>query len=83
MLPRLIATDLDGTLLGPGQVLTPRTVAALGAAVTAGIEVVLVTARPPRTVAVASDPPIPTCSPTRQPRVGRIDTPFTWSFGLT
>ncbi|MHB1433752.1 MAG: HAD-IIB family hydrolase, partial [Streptosporangiaceae bacterium] len=51
MLPRLIATDLDGTLLGPGQNLTQRTVAALGAAVAAGIEVVLVTARPPRSVA--------------------------------
>lgn len=51
MLPRLIATDLDGTLLGPGQDLAPRTVAAVGAAIAAGIEVVLVTARPPRTVA--------------------------------
>lgn len=52
MRPRLIATDLDGTLLGPEKNLTSRTVAALGAAVAAGIEVVLVTARPPRTVAV-------------------------------
>ena len=50
MRPRLIATDLDGTLLGPGQNLTPRTIAAVRAAVAASIEVVLVTARPPRTV---------------------------------
>ncbi|MFC7484592.1 HAD family hydrolase [Luedemannella flava] len=32
-LPRLIATDLDGTLLRPGGELAPRTVAALRAAV--------------------------------------------------
>ncbi|HWG27418.1 HAD family hydrolase [Actinospica sp.] len=51
MLPRLIATDLDGTLLDGEKQLTPRTVAAVRAVVTAGIEFVLVTARPPRTVA--------------------------------
>jgi len=48
---RLIATDLDGTLLDREQSITPRTVAAVRSAVTAGIEFVLVTARPPRTVA--------------------------------
>lgn len=48
--PRLIATDLDGTLLGPGGVLSPRTLSALRAAVSAGTEVVFVTARPPRFV---------------------------------
>ena len=51
MRPRLIATDLDGTLLDREQALTPRTVAAVRAVVAAGIEFVLVTARPPRTVA--------------------------------
>ena len=51
MLPRLIATDLDGTLLDHERALTPRTVAAVRSALAAGIEFVLVTARPPRTVA--------------------------------
>ena len=50
MLPRLIATDLDGTLLDHERQITPRTVAAVQAVVAAGIEFVLVTARPPRTV---------------------------------
>jgi Cof subfamily protein (haloacid dehalogenase superfamily) len=47
---RLIASDLDGTLLGPEQNLTPRTVAAVQAAARAGVEFVMVTARPPRAV---------------------------------
>jgi Cof subfamily protein (haloacid dehalogenase superfamily) len=51
MLPRLIATDLDGTLLDGERQISPRTVAAVQAVVAAGIEFVLVTARPPRTVA--------------------------------
>ena len=51
MLPRLIATDLDGTLLDDQKQITPRTVDAVRAVVAAGIEFVLVTARPPRTVA--------------------------------
>ncbi|HET9169925.1 MAG TPA: HAD family hydrolase [Actinospica sp.] len=51
MLPRLIATDLDGTLLDHERRITPRTVEAVRAVVAAGIEFVLVTARPPRTVA--------------------------------
>jgi Cof subfamily protein (haloacid dehalogenase superfamily) len=51
MLPRLIATDLDGTLLDHERQISPRTVAAVRAVVAAGIEFVLVTARPPRTVA--------------------------------
>jgi hypothetical protein len=50
-LPRLIATDLDGTLLDHRRELTPRTVAAVAAIVALGVEFVLVTARPPRTVA--------------------------------
>jgi hypothetical protein len=51
MRPRLIATDLDGTLLDRDRALSPRTVAAVRAAVAQGVEIVLVTARPPRTVA--------------------------------
>ena len=51
MRPRLIATDLDGTLLDDRRDLSERTVAAVRAAVAEGVEFVLVTARPPRTVA--------------------------------
>ncbi|MEU6860044.1 HAD family hydrolase [Glycomyces sp. NPDC046736] len=46
--PKVIAADLDGTLLGPGQALTDRTRAALDAARAVGIAVVAATARPPR-----------------------------------
>jgi hydroxymethylpyrimidine pyrophosphatase-like HAD family hydrolase len=42
---RLIATDLDGTLLDPNGALSPRTLAALGAAHAAGVVTVLATAR--------------------------------------
>lgn len=45
---RLVATDLDGTLLGNDGVCSPRTRAALAAVEDAGIQVVMVTARPPR-----------------------------------
>lgn len=44
---RLLATDLDGTLLGPGGAVTARTIAALQAARDAGWYVVLATGRPP------------------------------------
>lgn len=44
---RLIATDLDGTLLDPSSSVTPRTRAALDAARERGIPVVPVTARQP------------------------------------
>lgn len=47
---RLIATDLDGTLLRGDGGISPRTRAAIGAAQTAGLIVVFVTARPPRDV---------------------------------
>jgi Cof subfamily protein (haloacid dehalogenase superfamily) len=44
---RLIATDLDGTLLGPGGTLSQRNVDALRAAKDAGWYVVLASGRPP------------------------------------
>lgn len=47
MLPRLIATDLDGTLLNSAGELSPRTIAALRAAHAAGVIVVFATGRPP------------------------------------
>ena len=47
-LPRLIATDLDGTLLRDDKTVSPRTVAALAAAEEAGVAVVFVTGRPAR-----------------------------------
>jgi len=45
MIPRLIATDLDGTLLTPQQTISDRTVAALTAAREAGVTVVFATGR--------------------------------------
>ena len=45
---RLIATDLDGTLLRNDKSVSPRTVAALAAAEEAGIDVFFVTGRPAR-----------------------------------
>jgi HAD superfamily hydrolase (TIGR01484 family) len=50
-LPRLVATDLDGTLLRSDGTLSTRTRDALAAAVTAGLSLVIVTARPPRYLA--------------------------------
>ena len=47
MLPRLIATDLDGTLLNCHGVVSERSIAALRAAHAAGIIVVFATGRPP------------------------------------
>ena len=47
--PRVIATDLDGTLLGPDGRVSERNHRALTAAVAAGVKLVLSTARPPRT----------------------------------
>lgn len=46
--PRLVATDFDGTLLRSDLTLSPRTRRVLRAAEAEGIEVVVVTARPPR-----------------------------------
>lgn len=45
---RVIATDLDGTLLRSDGTISPRTLAALEAAETAGLTVVFVTGRPVR-----------------------------------
>ncbi|MFD4245635.1 Cof-type HAD-IIB family hydrolase [Streptomyces sp. NPDC058525] len=53
--PRLIATDLDGTLLRDDKSVSLRTVAALAAAEEAGIEVFFVTGRPARWMDVVSD----------------------------
>lgn len=47
-MPRLVATDLDGTLLRPDGTVSPRTAAALARATARGATVVLVTGRPPR-----------------------------------
>lgn len=52
---RLIATDLDGTLLREDGTISPRTRAAIGAAQAAGLFVVFVTARPPRDVAAIAE----------------------------
>ncbi|MEW2391247.1 Cof-type HAD-IIB family hydrolase [Streptomyces venezuelae] len=52
--PRLIATDLDGTLLRDDKSVSDRTVAALAAAEAAGIEVFFVTGRPARWMDVVS-----------------------------
>ena len=48
--PRLVATDLDGTLLRDDGMVSARTAATLRAVHRAGVEVVFVTARPPRWV---------------------------------
>ena len=55
MLPALIATDVDGTLLDADERVTPRTRQAVLAAVAAGTEFVLATGRPPRWIAPVVD----------------------------
>lgn len=55
MLPALIATDVDGTLLGEDERVTPRTRAAIRAAVASGAHFVLATGRPPRWIAPVVD----------------------------
>ena len=52
---RMLATDLDGTLLRPDGSVSTRTIAALAAARDAGFTVVFVTGRPPRWLAPAVD----------------------------
>ncbi|MEY7970428.1 Cof-type HAD-IIB family hydrolase [Saccharomonospora xinjiangensis] len=46
--PRLIASDVDGTLLTPLEQVAPRTADVVNRAVADGVPVVLVTGRPPR-----------------------------------
>jgi Cof subfamily protein (haloacid dehalogenase superfamily) len=45
--PRLVACDVDGTLLGPGSMVTRRTAQAVARVVEAGVPFVLATGRPP------------------------------------
>ena len=47
---KLVAIDLDGTLLSSRKTITPRTHTAVHAALRKGIHIVLATARPPRSV---------------------------------
>src|SRR5271170_4515779 len=49
-LPALIACDVDGTLIGDDERISPRTRNAVRAAVEAGAQFVLATGRPPRWV---------------------------------
>ena len=46
--PRLVATDVDGTLLDPEERVPPRAAAVIGRLVAAGVGFCLVTGRPPR-----------------------------------
>ena len=55
MLPALIASDVDGTLLDEHERITPRTRAAVRAAVESGVQFVLATGRPPRWIAPVVD----------------------------
>jgi len=48
MLPALIATDVDGTLLNGEDAITARTRDVIGAAIAAGTHFILATGRPPR-----------------------------------
>jgi hydroxymethylpyrimidine pyrophosphatase-like HAD family hydrolase len=48
---RMVACDLDGTIVRPDGTVSPRTVAALAACERAGVRVVFVTGRPPRWMA--------------------------------
>jgi Cof subfamily protein (haloacid dehalogenase superfamily) len=52
---RLVATDLDGTIVRRDQSISPRTVKAFHRCAEAGIEVVFVTGRPPRWLSPVAD----------------------------
>jgi hydroxymethylpyrimidine pyrophosphatase-like HAD family hydrolase len=52
---RMVACDLDGTIVRPDGSVTERTVAALAACESARVRVVLVTGRPPRWMAPVAD----------------------------
>lgn len=45
---RMVATDLDGTIVRPDGTISPRTIAAFDACERVGVDVVFVTGRPPR-----------------------------------
>jgi HAD superfamily hydrolase (TIGR01484 family) len=47
---RLVATDLDGTIIRSDGTISPRTIATLRRIEAAGVQVVLITGRPPRTM---------------------------------
>jgi Cof subfamily protein (haloacid dehalogenase superfamily) len=53
--PRLVATDLDGTIVRRDMTISDRTVAALQGVEALGVPVVLVTGRPARWMAVVAD----------------------------
>jgi Cof subfamily protein (haloacid dehalogenase superfamily) len=53
--PKLVASDVDGTLLGSGERPSARTRAVLGRMAEAGVPLVLATGRPPRWVPVVSE----------------------------
>ncbi|GAA3439609.1 HAD family hydrolase [Kutzneria kofuensis] len=48
--PLLVASDVDGTLLTPGEDISPRTAAVIARVLADGVPFVLVTGRPPRWV---------------------------------
>ena len=52
---RLVASDLDGTIVGPDNRISDRTVRAFRGCVEAGIDVVFVTGRPPRWLSPLQD----------------------------
>ncbi|MET9263411.1 HAD family hydrolase [Amycolatopsis sp. NPDC004079] len=54
--PRLIASDVDGTLLGPSEKVTPRTVAVVQRVLADDVPFVLSTGRPPRWIAPIAQP---------------------------
>jgi Cof subfamily protein (haloacid dehalogenase superfamily) len=53
--PRLVATDLDGTLVRSDDTVSDRTRAALAAVEAAGVPLVLITGRPPRWMHMISE----------------------------
>src|SRR3954451_20223520 len=53
--PQLVATDIDGTIISNDGPISARTVAAFQRAVCAGIDLVLVSARPPRAMLRIAD----------------------------
>ncbi|MEU5264894.1 HAD family hydrolase [Amycolatopsis sp. NPDC021455] len=52
----MIASDVDGTLLGPSESLSGRTIATVRRAIEAGVPFVLATGRPPRWIAPVAGP---------------------------